>query len=77
MSWIAVVSEAPEPNDEYPTDPQDWMVELQLVDEEIKQVYEVIYVTFTGTIGEDDAVIMTPEEVVEERIESMLKGLNG
>ena len=71
--WFAVV-EAPEIDPDYPTDPKDWKIELEL--REGNYLHEVIYVTFTGTIGDNDEVIATPEEQVEDRIDAMLKGLN-
>lgn len=73
--WTAVVTEEPEPNLEYPTDPQDWSVELRLEDD--SGIHEIIYVVFTGTTDDDGVVTMTPEEVVDARLDAMLKGLNG
>lgn len=77
-TWNAVIVDAPdvESNKEYPTDPQDWRIELWLEDAVNKTYEEVIYVVFTGTVDDDGNVTATPEEQVDNRIEAMLKGLN-
>ena len=76
--WEAVIVDMPdeESHKEYPTDPQDWKFELQRVDAAGDIIHEIIHVVFTGTIGDEDEVIATPEDEVYLRIEAMLKGLN-
>lgn len=75
--WEAVIDESPDPDPEYREDPQDWKLELRLVDEDSKRAYEeVIYITFTGTVDDDGNVTGTPEEQVNDRIGAMLDGLN-
>jgi hypothetical protein len=75
-TWHAVITDEPDLTSEYPTDPKDWKIEFELRDDDRSYIHEVIYVTFTGTIGDNDEVIATPEERVEDCIDAMLKGLN-
>ena len=69
-TWHAVVM------DDAKYEPWDWKFELELRDEKISFIHEVIYVTFTGMIGDDDEVTAKSQEEVEDRVDAMLKGLN-
>ena len=72
--WQAVEYDGPEEEPEYPEDPQDWKFALELNEGDI--THEVIFITFTGTTDDDDHVIATPVDTVNQRIQAMLNGLN-
>jgi hypothetical protein len=74
--WFAVIEEQPIPDDEYPRDPQDWKIILELRDDQPRFIHEIIYVTITGHLDDDENVIPTPKDQVEDWIDAMLSGLN-
>ena len=55
-TWEAIVTEEGE------EEPWDWKFELELRDYETHTVHEVIFVTFTGTMDDDQEVTPKPEK---------------
>lgn len=74
--WTAVIEDVPEPNPEYPEDPQDWEIILERRDGTAEHPDERIFITLTGKVDDDNHVTATPKDQVEEWIDAMLNGLN-
>ena len=75
--WFAVIEREPDFDDkEYPTDQQDWKIEIELRDEQEKIIHDTIYIVITGHLGDQNEVIPTPVDQVEDWIDAMLSGLN-